>query len=322
MLEPIDTVDLSDPTASREWLHFAASNAGCLYTVQADDTLRAWALSDTLVPTAAGTTTLPLELYEACHQFSGSSLTLWGNGEVVVVDLSKPAAPRSVVGLELDGLRACVVVGSQLYVERYLTRADGYGVCALPTELAPEPAVEMLEVVKDMEHGSFGVVLGERICWATQSGLRLMQLKPHRLGAALPLDSVVAYPVLVSPTRLAVLELYDEHRSAVVFVDDDGAKLKRVAALAPNHVVRGWCLEGSRLFVVLRSAKKLDGKREFENRLVVIDTQTATEVSSSVLPFVEVYGESHTRVLWLGVKGSTCAVLLASGVLHRFSLQR
>lgn len=322
MLEPLGTTDLGDPDADREWLHFAASaDLRHLYTVQADDTLRAWKLSDALVPTAAGQTALPLELYDACHQFSGSKLVLWGNGELVVVDLAKPEAPRAVAGMELDGLRSCVAVGDQLYVERYLSEADGYGVCALPTEQQPSPPVEMLESIKDMDHGSFGVALGDRLCWATQHGLKLMQLDPPRLGATLKLDSVVAFPLPVSPSRLAVLEIYDEGRSAVVFVDDDGKKLKRVAALAPKHVVRAWCLEGDRLFVVLRSSKKLEGKREFENTLVEIDTKTAEEISSTVLPFVEVYGESRTRVLWLGVKGTTCAVLLASGVLHRFTLR-
>ena len=71
--------------------------------------------------------------------------------------------------------------------------------------------------------------------------------------------------------------------------------------------------------MVLRSAKRVGGKGQFSTALVVFDVERATELLSLPLPFVEVDGEDATRVAWLGVRDDTCAVLLGSGALHRFT---
>lgn len=320
-LKPLETHSLFDADASRDRLHFAVSRGvSHLYTLQADDVLCAWSLSKTLIPATGGRATLPFDLYEPAHQFSGERLLLWADGQVVVFGVANPSQPKVEGSLELDGVRTCAAIGDSLYLERYLGDDEGYAVCAMPTGVGATPTVTKLLPSHDA-HGSYAAVLGERVLWATQASLELMRCSPPAFEGRLRYDSVVAYPLVISPTRLAVLETYDDGRTAVSFVDLEGKKLKKIASFHPKELVRAWCLSGDRLTVVLRSSKRLSGKREFATSLVVFDVNTAAELVSLPLPFVEVYGEDETRVVWLGVVDDLCAVLLGTGELHRFTVK-
>jgi hypothetical protein len=264
---------------------------------------------------------LPFELYRPAHQFSGDRLLLWEPGEVVVVNLSSAAQPRVEGSFELDGVRSCAAVGEALYVERSLSDDEGYGVCAMPAWVGAAPEVKML-LPGGETHGTFGAVLGERVLWATQESLVLMRCSPPALEGSLRYESAVAYPLVVGPKRLAVLETHDDARTAVAFVEVEGKKLRKVASFHPRTLVRAWCLSGDRLTVVLRASKRLGGGREYTTSLVVFDVKTAAQVVSLPLPFVEVSGQGGTEVVWLGVVDDLCAVLLGSGALHRFTVQR
>lgn len=316
-LEPLSQHSLFDADAERTWIHFAASaSVTHLYTLQEDDTLSVTSLSQSLIPARGAKVKLPFELYEPAHQFTDGRLLLWERDKLVVLSCEHPAQPKVVGAFELPGLHGCAVIGDRLYVERYLSDEDGLGVCALPSSSGGAPKVETLVAGRE-DHGVYAAVLGERIVWATQGGLELFNAP--RLEGRLRYDSVVAYPLVVAPDRLAVMETYDDGRTALSFVDVEGKKLRKVASFRPKQRVRAWCASGDRLTVVLRSAKRGGGKRQFSTSLVVFDVARATELLSLPLPFVEVDGEDETRVAWLGVRDDTCAVLLGSGALHRFT---
>lgn len=319
-LEPLSTHSLFDPKAERKWIHFAASlGVGHLYTLQDDDVLSVCSLSQTLIPARGAQVRLPFAMYEPAHQFSNDQLVLWDGGDLVRVSCATPAQPEVRGSFTLPGMRSCAAIGERLYVERYLSDEDGLGVCALPTSQGETPTVEQLVPGRDA-HGTWAAVLGERLVWATQDGLELM--RPPTIQSRLRYDSVRAYPLGVSPTRLAVMEVYDDARTALSFVDVEGSRLRKVASFHPKALVRAWCLSGNRLTVVLRAARRVGGKREYTNTLVVFDVETAAELLSLPLPFVEVYGEAQTRVVWLGVRDDHCAVLLGSGELHRFQARQ
>jgi len=321
-LKALETHALLDARSSGDRLHFAASpGVSHLYTLQADDELCAWSLSKTLIPARGGRVKLPVALDAPAHQFSGSRLLLWEGDALVAVSTTSPAKPELAGSFALEGLCSCVAVGDSLYVERLQGDEAGYGLCALPATVGATPEVKLL-LPGGEDPGTHAVVLGERVVWAAQQALVLMRCSPPGLESSLRYDSVVAYPLAVSAKRLAVLETSDDARTAVSFVDLEGKKLRKVASFHPRCLVRAWCLSGDRLTVVLRSSKRLAGEREYVTSLAVFDVSTAAQVASLPLPFVEVYGKGETQVVWLGVVDDLCAVLLSSGALHRFSVQR
>ncbi len=316
-LVPLEPFSLFDPNAARGWLHFgaAAPSGRSLFTIQDDQTLTAWSLSADFQVSRGGQASFSQEWYAPKFQFVGDQLLLWDDNVLAAVDVTRPSQPSVVAELELEGLRSCAVAGERLFVECYLG-PSGYG--ALPWPLSKKGRFEMLLPVTDMEtHGSHGVAVGGDVWWATQDGLKVLTEAPWALKSSLRLNNVVGLPLLVSDSRLVVLETYDDGRQAVVFVDLEGTRARKVSAHRKNQVVRGWALSGDRshLFVVVRAKDRLE--------FVTFDVAQAKEVEATTLPFSEDDDEvDRTKVIWLGVSESNVAVLSGHGQLWRATWER
>ncbi len=234
---------------------------------------------------------------------------------MVIIDISSPAEPEVKKSVDCD---CCWFFTKEaMYIEQ---RDEGYGICRFPDE-SDEPDIEIVLPFKDdMEDSSYATLLDDCVCWATQDGLVLTRFSPPEIVTTLRLDNVKAYPLLLNPQRLAILEVYDAGRNALVFVDYDGKKLKKVSAFHKKMVVRCWHFIDNKLYLVLRSSKEINKKREYANSLVIFDTKAMKEIASYPLPFIEEYGKAATKIIWLGVKGSSCALLIGNGELHRFEL--
>jgi hypothetical protein len=312
VLEPLSTVTLDDPDpGDRASIHFACALGSTLYTIRKDTTLHTWHLDAALVPTPCGSTMFPngSSFYAPLHHFEADRLVLRAKSRLAVIDVREPARPAPLVALEVEHLVGCVAVGDRLHVQ--LRFADGrYGYARGP--FPPVQPFVLHDQTPELEASTAAAALAVagRIYWVTQDGIESRTIEPDREVGRLTLDNVVGYPIQVGENRIAVLEIYDDARSGVVFCEVAARKPKRLAVLCKKELVRGWTLVGNELYVALRS------RANAVTTIATIDVTSMTETRRETLSYVE--SSAAEWVTWLGVAGETVAVLRGNGELHRF----
>jgi hypothetical protein len=285
---------LFPPSTTRLVFHFAVTYApGRVVTMKSEShpgeaTLQWWKLDDDLGFTLDGESEIPSRFFGPHHVLDANQLVLYYNDDLVRVDLATRAATK----LETSDLRACALVNGALYE----IRKDGMYT----------GGNRVLAAGGVWGRGNYARALGDNILWATQDGMITIETTNPKVGKRVRLDNVSTVPVAVADS-IALIEIHDTTPKRAISIVQAGTITQK---LYPDHRGNAWVIDGSKLYVVLGSAK--------EAALVkVIDMTTGAEIEAFELDARLTDSQEESQTVWCGVTDKTFAALLGAGGLVR-----
>lgn len=133
---------------------------------------------------------------------------------------------------------------------------------------------------------------------------------------------IVGHPILLLNNRMVVMETYDGNRIGCNFFDISNKTIKRLQkGLFKNHCIRAYHQTENCLYIVHLDFKKTDNERKYKTYLSTITTTENIGVEfTKELPFIEIYGDDSSKILWLVKSNTKIIILLANGNFYTITI--
>ncbi|WP_130733941.1 hypothetical protein [Flavobacterium sp. J27] len=313
-------LNILNPNANRKNIHFAKSYNNKLFIIQEDTVLSIWKIDPHFQITKEYDVNLGSKFYNPNFQFLDNKLLLNNRyGEICIIDFNDYNNLITIFSKDIEGRESCCMYKNKLYSQIYLTNTDGYSISDLPTIKNPNPKTTIAIQKENISSGSYALVTNTVIYWINQESIFIMDVSnpdiPKSIVEKEIVDLVMGYPILVANNRMVVIETYDANRIGCNFFDISNNNIKRLQkGQFKNHCIRAFHLSNDYLFLVHLDFKKINNERKYKTYLSAIDINNDFSIRfTKELPFIEIYGDDSSKIVWVGEYNNKIIILLANG---------